>query len=103
MTSPDTEISAPAAQRQAHVPHQINTTGMAAMTVPYNEIRQRPDGGAIAWHRPDNDGDDAQPWLVIEEDPVVLGVEHTWQPDEHVADWTVLQAAADHAQRDNGC
>lgn len=58
----------------------------------YNEVRRRPDGGAIAWHRPEIEDDDAQPWLVVEEDPL-YGVEHTWQPEEHVAGWTVLLPA----------
>lgn len=67
----------------------------------YNEVRQRPDGGAIAWHRPEIEDDDAQPWLVIEEDPL-YGVEHTWHPDEDVADWTILPPATTvHIQRDN--
>jgi hypothetical protein len=61
-------------------------------SLPYNQVRIAPDGAAIAWHRPDAD-DDARPWLVIEQDPMV-GVDHTWHPHEHVASWTVLQAPA---------
>lgn len=64
------------------------------MGVPYNQVRRSPDGAAIAWHRPEVEGDDAQPWLVIEEDPM-CGVDHTWHPDEHVANWTVLDTALD--------
>jgi hypothetical protein len=63
--------------------------------VPYNQVRRRPDGTAIAWHRPEVEDDDAQPWLVIEEDPALLGVEHDWHPDEYVAGWTVLEPARD--------
>lgn len=61
--------------------------------VPCNQVRLRPDGTAIAWYRPAVEGDDAEPWLVIEEDPVLLGVEHTWQPDTFVTDWIVLAPA----------
>lgn len=66
---------------------------LAQITVPYNEVRLRPDGGAIAWHRREIEDDDAQPWLVIEQDSMD-GVEHIWLPPEQVTDWTVLAPAA---------
>lgn len=62
-------------------------------SVPYNQVRIAPEGAAIAWHRPEVEDDDAQPWLVVEQDPM-FGVDHTWQPDEHVASWTILGAPA---------
>jgi hypothetical protein len=81
MTSPDPDATTTAEK-------------VAEKAVPYNEVRLRPDGGALAWHRPADEDDDAQPWLVIEEDPIALGVMRDWQPPEHVADWTVLAPAA---------
>lgn len=59
------------------------------MNPPYNQVRVRPDGNAIAWHRPEVEDDDAHPWLVVEQDPM-YGIDHTWQTAEHVASWPVL-------------
>jgi hypothetical protein len=65
------------------------TAAAGPARAPYNQVRRSPDGTAIAWHRPEVEDDDAQPWLVVEEHPI-YGVGHTWHPYEHVAGWTVL-------------
>ncbi len=57
-------------------------------TTAFSAVRISPDGESLAWYRPDSD---AQPWLVITEDPTALGVEHDWAGDVDVADWTDLQ------------
>jgi len=59
-------------------------------TTAFSAVRISPDGEHLAWYRPESD-DDAQPWLVITEDPTALGVEHDWVGDVDVADWTDLQ------------
>lgn len=59
-------------------------------TTAFSAVRISPDGEHLAWYRPESD-DDAQPWLVITEDPTALGVEHDWAGDVDVADWTDLQ------------
>lgn len=68
------------------------------MNPPFNQVRISPDGAAIAWHRPEVEGDDAQPWLVVEEDPM-YGVMHQWDTDERVADWPTLAPVGEESTR----
>lgn len=58
-----------------------------------NEVRISPNGDRLAWYRPD--GDRFRPWLVIDEDPAMLGVETQWHPDAYVHGWTPLLPGAD--------
>jgi len=84
----------PALGVRVHTHHSEDRDGGGVVTrhntTAFSAVRISPDGESLAWYRPESD-DDAQPWLVITEDPIDLGVEHNWAGDVDVADWTDLQ------------
>lgn len=55
----------------------------------YGAVRVSPDGERLAWYRPASE-DELWPWLVISEDPQLLGVEHCWLTTSAVAGWIEL-------------